>query len=115
MPYALDKPCRWTGCPALVKSGVGYCPEHKRETRKQSDRQRDQSNRHVYATARWKRLRKMVLGRDPTCPCGDGTTVADHIVPMSRGGQPYDLDNVQGMCDRCHNRKTAREDGGYGR
>ncbi len=39
----------------------------------------------------------------------------DHIKP--HGGDPvlfWDQDNWQGLCPRCHSRKTAREDGGFG-
>lgn len=34
---------------------------------------------------------------------------ADHIVPVALGGDQYDLNNYQTLCERCHGRKTARE------
>jgi len=42
-------------------------------------------------------------------------TVVDHIVPH-KGDQEkfWDPNNHQSLCDTCHNRKTAKEDGGFG-
>ena len=34
---------------------------------------------------------------------------ADHIVPIALGGDQYDLNNYQTLCERCHRKKTARE------
>ena len=34
---------------------------------------------------------------------------ADHVVPVSNGGERYDVDNGQTLCIRCHGRKTRRE------
>ena len=49
----------------------------------------------------------------------DGRTVAasvvDHIRPH-KGNQVlfWDSENHQPLCEPCHNRKTATEDGGFG-
>lgn len=73
-----------------------------------------------YDKARWKRLRKMVLARDPLCvEClkqgrTEASTHADHIVALSQGGTNR-MENLQGLCASCHNRKTALTDGGFGR
>jgi 5-methylcytosine-specific restriction endonuclease McrA len=58
-----------------------------------------------------------VLARDPLCvdPFGDhaaagevvASTDADHIVRIREGGPRFDLANGQGLCGRCHKRKTA--------
>lgn len=43
-------------------------------------------------------------------------TVADHIKPHE--GNPelfWDEDNLQPLCKRCHDSKTAREDGRWGK
>ena len=34
---------------------------------------------------------------------------ADHVVPISQGGERYDVANGAARCHACHNRKTARE------
>ncbi len=73
-----------------------------------------------YDTARWKRLRKMVLARDPLCVMclaegrTEPSTCVDHIVDLKDGGTNR-KDNLQGLCDSCHNRKTATKRGGFGR
>ncbi len=65
---------------------------------------------------RWQRLRKMVLARDPVCKaCGrEVSEHADHIQAKAAGGSDS-LDNLQGLCAGCHSRKTATQDGGFGR
>jgi len=43
-------------------------------------------------------------------------TLTDHIVPHKGDMKLFwDTDNHQSGCDDCHNVKTAREDGGFGR
>jgi len=41
----------------------------------------------------------------------------DHIKPFSGLEDPlrFDPDNLQSLCWRCHNRKTAKQTGAYGR
>jgi len=47
--------------------------------------------------------------------CHNVATVVDHIVLVSQGGSFWDPDNHQPMCKQCHDRKTAKEDGRWGR
>lgn len=69
---------------------------------------------------RWRRLRLRKLAMDPLCRmCAEmgRTTVAnvvDHIV-AHKGDHTrlYDLDNLQSLCETCHNAvKQAEERGG---
>ena len=57
--------------------------------------------------AAWRRLRAVILFRDPLCVCGCGrpSTDVDHI-----NNDPTDnnLDNLAGMARPCHSRKTQR-------
>lgn len=57
--------------------------------------------------------RQAVLTRDAwACvDCGRVATNlhADHVVPISQGGERYDVANGAARCHACHNRKTARE------
>ena len=39
---------------------------------------------------------------------------ADHITPVTQGGS-HELANLQALCERCHQRKTAGEGGGFRR
>lgn len=65
--------------------------------------------------ATWRRLRCLQLARQPVCEvCGMPATVVDHRIPLRAGGERLDEANLQSLCERCHNRKTATTDGGYG-
>ena len=35
--------------------------------------------------------------------------IGDHIIPISLGGEEYDLDNVQTLCIKCNKIKTAKD------
>lgn len=76
--------------------------------------------RKWYKTARWRRLRMVILTRDlfTCCRCGeleskDRPMVADHKVPH-RGDEAlfWDEGNLQCMCKPCHDRHKQREERG---
>jgi len=56
-----------------------------------------------------------MLERWPLCSwCSDvgrvkPARVVDHIVRVRDGGEFWDLNNLQTMCDACHNAKSGRE------
>lgn len=61
---------------------------------------------------KWAQVRIKALTRDgyACVKCGKrGRLEVDHIVPVARGGLPYDLDNLQTLCRPCHFAKTAKE------
>lgn len=67
------------------------------------------SNGSFYGSGAWKQLRKAVLARDPVCRtpgCGRPSSHADHVVPRSAGGEDV-LSNLRGLCQSCHNRRSA--------
>jgi len=33
----------------------------------------------------------------------------DHIIELSDGGSPFELDNLQLLCKPCHSKKSAKE------
>ncbi len=120
MPYAPKRPCRQPGCAELVgREDKGFCPAHRRERQRRQDERRGSSAARGYG-GKWPALREMVLRREPRCVlclAAGLLTLAeevDHIVPKSRGGTD-ELGNLQGLCGPHHKRKTALEDGGFGR
>lgn len=69
----------------------------------------------------WQQVRKRAIAsKDPVCAlCGNPIDMdakpytplaleVDHIVPVSRGGAPYDIDNLQLTHHRCNRQKSNR-------
>ena len=61
-------------------------------------------------SAAYKKQRLRVLARDGwTCfYCGQDATQVDHIVPVSKGGDPIDMDNMVASCAKDNNLKGSR-------
>lgn len=59
------------------------------------------------------RLRAQLLAREPLCrlclrktpPRHTVATIADHIKPLSQGGAMHDINNLQPVCEPCHQAK----------
>ena len=72
----------------------------------------------VRSVAKWKRVRRAAIERDGyRCrACGRasvGSFEVDHIIPISKGGLPFDLENLQTLCrSPCHFDKTTLDRGG---
>jgi 5-methylcytosine-specific restriction protein A len=115
MPYAPPRPCPHPGCPNFTPGGL--CREH----RNQADREiKSQpavaARRQLYASARWRRLRRRILRARPWCAtlgCPNLATDVDHIVALRDGGEPWDETNLQPLCAKHHDQKTAREVFGF--
>jgi 5-methylcytosine-specific restriction protein A len=116
MPSAAPRPCTWPGCSALVH-GHSRCEKH----RKQADRSRGTAHQRGYTSA-WTKARDAYLRLHPLCVHHQregkfvAASVVDHVIPH-RGDKVlfWDSGNWQSLCEPCHNRKTATEDGGFGR
>ncbi len=63
--------------------------------------------------SKWRMIRAAFLKAHPQCECGEKATEADHRVPVREGGSNA-WSNLCAMCKRCHSRKTAARDGGFG-
>ena len=70
---------------------------------------------NIYNTAKWRRIREVVLLRDSyTCQihlpkvCGRRATMVDHIVPIAEGGEPFDELNLRAACGPCNSRLGGR-------
>lgn len=68
----------------------------------------------ITGTHRWRTLKAKVLRRDHyRCQlrldcCQGVATTADHIRPVSKGGDPWDPANLQAACTDCNARKNGR-------
>lgn len=111
------RPCRHAGCPALTRDG--WCPEH----RPRHQRRASEDYHAWYVLPVWTReLRPQQLIREPFCrvcaqvyDAGDPrsrtrATVVDHIEPHRGDWSKFvDPANLQSLCKRHHDQKTARE------
>jgi 5-methylcytosine-specific restriction enzyme A len=69
-----------------------------------------------YSTQRWQRLRRLKLQEKTLCELCikqgriEPATAVDHIVPISKGGNPFPaFDRLMSLCASCHNQKTRCE------
>lgn len=58
-----------------------------------------------YQSRAWTSTRNAFIAANPKCSCGAPATVADHRTRIRDGGDPYNWDNLQPMCAKCHNKK----------
>ena len=68
--------------------------------------------RRPYDSRRWALVRLKAMERDGwRCrSCGKaGRLEVDHVVPLARGGDPFNPANLQALCRSCHFAKTAAE------
>lgn len=97
-------------------------PRYRPYTPRPARDARPNSHRRGY-DRRWQAYRAAYLAANPWCLhcllAGDSTpaTDVDHVRPVAGQGDPgfWDRGNHQPLCHSCHSRKTAREDGGFGR
>ena len=116
MPSAASKPCRHAGCSHLVSDGSGYCIKHldDRKIGKFADDHRGSRQSRGYGKE-WEATRKRILSRDKglcqVCLQSKHYRPArqvDHKVPKFEGGTDDD-DNLQAICESCHQAKTQAE------
>ncbi|MGG3843266.1 HNH endonuclease [Anoxybacillus kestanbolensis] len=128
MPAKPLKPCAVPGCPNLTQDR--YCEQHKiKEQQSKAERHRyydeyirDQKAREFYHSKEWQRVRRVALIRDKHlcqyCLSKKRITpadVVDHIVPIRVDWSlRLSLDNLQSLCNACHNKKTAEDKKKYG-
>jgi 5-methylcytosine-specific restriction protein A len=120
---ALKKFCPHRGCKTLVDLDTSYCDEHINDiqiSRQQYNKQRPEWH-NLYKSYRWRNARLRYLMEHPLCvECErigrliSGNTI-NHIIPHKGN---YDLfwneSNWETLCKRCHDRRTATYDGGFG-
>jgi 5-methylcytosine-specific restriction endonuclease McrA len=84
-------------------------------------RRADDPIRKLYKTKTWRATRLVVLFRDPVCKLCDQapSTICDHVISARKyladhGVELhyfFDESNLQGVCQPCHDGKTAVESG----
>lgn len=88
-------------------------PARSRTARKRDDSGRPNAAQRGYCDKAHRAWRQAVLVKcNWQCvDCGKVETSlhADHVTPISQGGERYDVGNGEARCVRCHGRKTRRE------
>ena len=110
MPHKPRPGCRYPYCSNKAEKGGSYCSKHRPKDKDS----RPSSTARGY-NRRWRKVRKMYLNKNPLCvECLKSgiitpATVVDHIEPHKGDyGKFWDEDNMQSLCESCHNRKTAK-------
>ena len=121
MPRKIGTACAYPRCNQVTTDT--YCALHKkhmagRETKNTSNPAR--RHHHLY-DRKWRKARVAFLADHPFCEdCEsegrlEAATVVDHKIPHH--GDPvlfWDVTNWRASCKRHHDKKTAKEDGGFG-
>ena len=98
-----------------VASKKDRCPKCKKQHNKNyTKNNRDLESQKVYQSTQWREVRKKALLRDSYCctKCNKvigmiaRDHVVDHIIEIKDGGSKFDLENLQTLCQHCHNIKT---------
>ncbi len=134
MPVSAQRPCGHPGCNKLVRGG-NRCEQHRVAEKINLDRARGNSAQRGY-DRRWRLARERFLQDHPFCNehLQNGkhvmATVVDHKVPhrlydarqskdrlsIARAEKLFwDRSNWQSLCKGCHDKKTWKEDGAFGR
>lgn len=114
MPERPKTLCAEPGCNVLVDKG--RCELHARQVERPGSFKAIRKSRHERGYGyEWSKRRKVVLQRDgylcQRCKRAGRITAAnivDHIIPKAEGGTD-DYDNLQVICNKCHQLKTAEE------
>ena len=116
MPWKPTNPCRYPMCPNTTRSG--YCDDHKdyeKSVKANYEKCKGKSD-DFYRSTKWRKFRHWyvnVKGNSLCVKCleeGRGPVtmkILDHIKEIKDGGAKLDPENVQSLCQECHNRVTA--------
>lgn len=105
MPTRPPHPC--TVCGTLT-TARGPCTDCARARARERERHRPTPSQRGY-NADYRRARAQVLAGQPVCHwCRTApATVADHLIPLSRGGTS-DVSNLVASCVACNARRITR-------
>ena len=84
--------------------------ELKRPWQKKINQGNTYTDTSFYRTHAWRTLRARKLKESPNCvECGQLGQMVDHRKRIEAGGGALDWNNLQTMCNHCHNVKRANE------
>lgn len=105
--------CPSIGCSNIVSGSDRYCESCSKDRERVDNARRNPENKKIYSRA-WQKIRADYLKHFPFCvDCGELASEVDHLIPIKQGGT-HDHENLRSRCKKCHSRKTAKNDGGFG-
>lgn len=111
MPTAPPSRCTDPTCHAIAIAH-GRCAAHQRPAWQHGSAGDRSLSSKITGTRRWQKIRETQLRQHPFCQDGDCDALAvevDHVIPVSRGGPPWDRSNHQSLCGEHHDEKSIRE------
>lgn len=119
----IKKYCSHAGCKRLINLNERYCDKHKPKDSHTS--KTSMFANEIHSSSRWRKTSRLYREANPICEqClqleGDQSrgeragminlaTSVDHVKPLFAGGDPYDWNNLQSLCDYHHALKSQRE------
>jgi 5-methylcytosine-specific restriction protein A len=121
MPYLPKKECYLPQCRKEAIGKTPYCKDHQHLSGSGFGKGRYVRDDR-YNDIRWRKLSMHVRRLNPICEACkksgrvSAAEVTDHIVPWKSGKTEaerndlfWDRDNLQALCNKCHNSKSAKE------
>lgn len=122
----MSHPCKYPGCPALLKRS-GYCEPHQKakpNTKAEYDARRKcdpilARSAAIRSSPRWKSVSKLKLGMNPLCEdpfsehkrrnMTESAKQVHHIEGLATAPEKaFELENLMSVCTRCHARLEAQ-------
>ena len=114
MPSRSKTPCSKCKTKLITVGSGGVCEDCRKVKHKEYNKhQRDPNAQSFYNSGFWRKLRNRKIQQDPLCEhCkARGLTIlahmVDHITERKDGGTDT-MDNLQSLCNACHEAKTNR-------
>ncbi|MGI2106775.1 HNH endonuclease [Shewanella frigidimarina] len=113
--------CAAAGCKSIaIDKSRCALHQHKAQpktaTKTSNTRLSTTINNHIYHSTKWRKLRDRKFKQNPICEhclrynIITPTAVVDHIKELNDNPElAYVYSNLQGLCHKCHNTKTALE------
>ncbi|WP_056967216.1 HNH endonuclease [Liquorilactobacillus sucicola] len=121
------KQCNHAGCRKLIPFDTAYCDKHRQDSKRKPHDAIDSKAEsiRVHHSYKWRKISERYRLKNPVCeqclkdvrdPNSGNfegiprfSTSVDHIKPLFLGGDPYNEDNLQALCEVCHNKKSLEE------
>lgn len=112
------KQCNHAGCKNLIPYDERYCAKHMDDNKREPhiSKTSEYAN-EIHQSYHWRKVSRLYRLKHPICEeclrenadIPRLATSVDHIKPLFLGGEPYNEDNLQSLCDYHHAIKSHEE------